>query len=261
MGDFERDTAVRAMGDGLFSCDVAPDWWVVNGPNGGYLGAIVARALEAIAGRPGRPLRSVTFHYLRAPEAGPASIETSLEREGRSVSFARARLRQAERTCVTAMGVFVGDRGGLEVERAVAPDIPPPEALSPLADAPEAPPFARELHYRPALGAAPFSGADEALVGGWARFRDERPLDAAALVALCDSWVPAVFSMAEGPLAVPTLELTVHVRAATLPEPSGWTLGRFTTRVARGGVMEEDGKIFSSRGDLLAQSRQLALAG
>ena len=96
-----------------------------------------------------------------------------------------------------------------------------------------------------------------ALTGGWLRLRDERPLDAATLVALTDSWFPAV--MRTEPVAVPTLELTVHLRGR-LPREPDWTLGRYRTRLARHGFLEEDAEIFSREGELLAQSRQLAIA-
>ena len=78
-------------------------------------------------------------------------------------------------------------------------------------------------------------------------------------MALTDSWPPAVFTTSTAPLAVPTLDLTVHLRAA-LPRPGDWVLGRFRTRVARAGFLEEDGELWSRDGELLAQSRQLALA-
>ena len=79
-------------------------------------------------------------------------------------------------------------------------------------------------------------------------------------MALCDSWFPAAFVVADGPLAVPTLELTVHVRAP-LPLARDWVLGRYATRLARDGFLEEDAELFGRDGRLLAQSRQLALAG
>jgi acyl-CoA thioesterase len=59
---------------------------------------------------------------------------------------------------------------------------------------------------------------------------------------------------------VPTLELTVQLRGQ-LPRGGDWALGRYRTRLARQGFMEEDAEIFSRDGELLAQSRQLALAG
>jgi acyl-CoA thioesterase len=259
MGDFERDTAVRARGDGVFDCDLRPDWWVVLGPNGGYLGAIVVRALAADPELGARPLRSITLHYLGPPRQGPAEVHVEPERHGRSVSFMRARLIQGGRTKVTATAVFADDRKGLELEQVDAPRVSPPEDTRALPDAPEGPPFSREFDYRPAIGTPPFGGGDEALTGGWLRCRDERALDAAMLVALTDAWFPAVFVMRSEPLAVPTLELTVHVRGR-LPREHDWTLGRFRTRLARAGFMEEDAEIFSREGELLAQARQLALA-
>jgi hypothetical protein len=92
VADFEQDTAVRSRGDGSFDCFIAEDWWVIAGPNGGYVAAIVARALQAAADGAERPLRSLTVHYLRAPSAGPARVEVELERRGRTVTFASARL-------------------------------------------------------------------------------------------------------------------------------------------------------------------------
>ena len=266
MADFERDTAVQAAGDGAFSCEIRDDWWVAMGPNGGYLAAILVRALSAGRELAGRPLRSLTVHYLRAPAAGPARVVVEADRHGQTVSFLRARLEQDGKICASAQAVFADDRGGLELERAGPPSgLSEPEALPepsrpPRPPASSPPPFARQFHYRPQFGSPPFSAGTEAVSGGWLKLRHERPLDEALVVALCDAWIPAVFSITSGPLAVPTLELTVHLRAA-LPLPSDWVLARFTTGLARHGFLEEDGAIWSRDGVLLAQSRQLALAG
>jgi acyl-CoA thioesterase len=259
MGDFERDTAVRARGDGIFDCDLRSDWWVVLGPNGGYLGAVVVRALSADPELGPRPLRSITLHYLGPPRAGPAEVHVEVDRHGRSVSFMRARLVQVGRTLITAAAVFADDRDGLELDLVDAPHVSPPEDTPALPDAPDGPPFSREFDYRPAIGTPLFGGGDEALTGGWFSCRDERALDAAMLVALTDAWFPAVFVMGTEPLAVPTLELTVHLRGR-LPREYDWTLGRFRTRLARAGFLEEEAEIFSREGALLAQARQLALA-
>jgi acyl-CoA thioesterase len=207
-----------------------------------------------------RPLRSVSVHYLSPPQAGAAEVHVEPDRHGRSVSFVRGQLRQQGRTLATATAVFADDRSGLELDRVEPPRVPPPDELEPLPADPSDPPLVAQLDYRPALGAPRFSGADEALAGGWLRFRDERDLDAAALVALCDAWFPPAFAVASGPLALPTLELTVHLRGR-VPRPRDWTLGRFGTRLARDGFLEETAEIFSREGELLAESRQLALAG
>jgi acyl-CoA thioesterase len=246
VADFEHDTAVRSRGDGSFDCFIAEDWWVIAGPNGGYVAAIVARALEAAADGAERPLRSLTVHYLRAPSAGPARVEVELER--------RARLVQAERPCALVLAVLADSREGLELEHAAPPAVAPPEEVDEASTRPDPPAVAQQLRFRPVL-----EGGGEALTGGWLRLRREAPLDAALLVALCDFWLPAAFTVAREPIAVPTLELTVHLRAR-LPLESDWVLGRFVTRTAREGLLEEDAELWSRDGTLLAQSRQLALS-
>ena len=259
MADFERDTAVTPAGDGVFDCEFHSAWWVIAGPNGGYLAAIVTRALEAVVAD-GRPLRSVTVHYMRAPKEGPAQVRTETARKGRSVSFMRATIEQGGEAQATAMAVFAADREGLELNTAHPPYIPAPEDVPLQGETRlQAPPFAQNFDFRPAIGGKAFEGADEAITGGWL-WPKQGPghLDAALAVALCDSWFPALFTATETPLAVPTLDLTVHLRAP-LPRPADWVLGSFWTRRARDGFLEEDGELFSRDGELLAQSRQLAL--
>jgi acyl-CoA thioesterase len=71
-----------------------------------------------------------------------------------------------------------------------------------------------------------------------------------------------IFATEAGPMPVPTLDLTVHIRVdlAAIPlEPGDWVLARFMTRRANGGFLEEDGELWTADGTLLAHSRQLAL--
>ena len=255
MGDFEHDTAIAEQAPGAYDCAIGEDWWVGAGPNGGYLAAIVVRALEARVDTAERPLRSLTVHYQRAPQPGPARICVELEREGRSVTFARVVATQDDRQFASALAVLARPRESLELATATAPGIAPPDTLEALATGDAFPPFAQHFDYRPLL--TPDQG--QALTGGWFRLREDRPLDAPLVTAMCDSWFPAIFAVAHEPLAVPTLDLTVHLRAR-LPRPQEWVLGRFTTRTVADGFLEEDAELWSPSGELLAQSRQLALA-
>ena len=255
MGTFEHDTRVERTADDTFSCDIDPTWWVIAGPNGGYLAAIAVRALQSRFDTTERPLRSLTLQYLRAPEPGPAEVEVVPEREGRSVTFARLRLIQDGRPCALGMAVLARSGDSIELDTAVAPKAPPPESVEPMPVVEQTPPFAGHFDFRPVLSPAP----GEALAGGWLRLREDHELDAPLVTALCDSWFPAIFSVAHRPMAVPTLDLTVYLRRP-LPRPGDWVLGRYTTRLAGEGLLEEDAELFTPDGLLLAQSRQLALA-
>lgn len=255
MGSFEDDTAVTPVSASRFGCIIDPSWWVITGPNGGYLAAIVVRALDLRFETGDRPLRSLTVHYLRAPEPGAAEAEVLPEREGRNVTFARVQMSQDGRIFATALAVLARSGEGFELDAAVAPEVVAPDSIEPLGASDEAPPFARHFDFRPALHPA----EGEAITGGWLRLREDRELDAALVAALCDSWFPAIFAILHRPMAVPTLDLTVHLRRP-LPRPADWVLGRYFTRTVGEGLLEEDAELFDTQGRLLAQSRQLALS-
>ena len=63
-----------------FAAEVSPAWRAGRGPHGGYLAAMLTRALMAAVAEPERAPRSLTIHYARAPFAGPVRIEVVIER-------------------------------------------------------------------------------------------------------------------------------------------------------------------------------------
>jgi acyl-CoA thioesterase len=259
---FDRATAVTAAGDGRWSARCDAGWSAPNGPNGGYLAAIVLRAMEAQLADPARDVRSLTCHYLRPPHDGDVAIAVTVERSGRSVSALSARLEQDDRLCVLAVAAFAVERDGTPAYGDAPPPAPPPESVATFPVRPEAPPMVAHFELRPVFGGLPFSGAAEALTGGWLRFAQPRALDAAALALYADAWLPAPFPRLEAPSAAPTLDLTVHFRApraTAAVAPDEPVLARFRSSTAAGGFFEEDGELWSRDGVLLAQSRQLAL--
>jgi acyl-CoA thioesterase len=92
---------------------------------------------------------------------------------------------------------------------------------------------------------------------GWIHFPDDRPIDTLALLLAVDAMPPPLFNLPYEKGWVPTLELTVHVRAV----PVGKRLAcSFRTKVVQGGLLEEDGEIWDESGTLVALSRQMAVA-
>ncbi len=262
MSSFDADTALEPRGAGLFVGHIERRWWVDRGPNGGYLAAIVLRALTLTVGDAERAPRSLTVHYAAVPEEGPVRVECSVERSGRSVASLSARVVQGERLVAMALAAFSKSWPGVDYADAVMPDVPAPEDLETVAPGPLRPPFLSNFDMRWAVGGLPLSGSESARAGGWLRPVDPRPADAVLVAALTDAWAPSPFSRLTVPAAAPTIDLTIHFRSPLpLPAPrdDDFYLGVFTSRTAAGGFFEEDGEIWSRAGVLLAQSRQLAL--
>ena len=259
---FDRATAVSRLGDGAWAATCDTGWSAPRGPNGGYLAAIVLRAIVAQVGDPAREPRSLTLHYLRPPVEGELTVEIAVERAGRTLTSVAARVVQDGRLCVLALAALAVDREGVVDYAARMPEVPPPGDVPPVAMRDPAPPIARRFEVRPAVGAPPFTGASEAVTGGWLTFAEPRPLDAAALAMYADAWLPAPFPRLTAPVGAPTIDLTVHFRApaAAAAVPAGEpVLAIFRSTTSEGGFFEEDGELWSQGGVLLAHSRQLAL--
>ncbi|HEU4392273.1 MAG TPA: thioesterase family protein [Solirubrobacterales bacterium] len=259
---FEADTAVEPLGGGRFAAEVSERWWVGRGPNGGYVAAIVLRAIQAAAATERAP-RSLTVHFLAAPTAGPAELAVEVEREGSRVTFLSARMTQGGEARATALAVLSDDWAEGGFSEAEMPDAGEPgemHAIDPEAR-PNRPSMLQNYLVRPALGAAAFSGG-EARNGAWIRTREPRLLDAPLAAAMLDTWFPAPFVSLDGPRLAPTIDYTVHFRSPLPPPgatPEDAYLIAFRSGLVRHGFFEEDGELWSADGVLLAQSRQLAL--
>src|SRR4051795_10282291 len=97
MSKFERDTTVTEVEPGVYEGQVNRDWWIVFGPNGGFLAAMMVKAMGAAVADDTRAARSLTIHYTAAPKEGPIRVRTTIERAGRSLTTISARMEQGER--------------------------------------------------------------------------------------------------------------------------------------------------------------------
>jgi hypothetical protein len=117
-----------------------------------------------------------------------------------------------------------------------------------------------EMRIRPGdEGFAVERPTGRAELAGWFALAGQAPgdaIDAIGLLLAADAFFPPVFNAGITPGWVPTLELTVHIRAVPAPGP---VAARFHSDVIAGGLLNEDGELWDSTGTLVAQSRQLAL--
>jgi acyl-CoA thioesterase len=288
---FDRDTAVwredaedgaesAAANDGqprgsrqaLFGAEIAPDWRAGRGPHGGYLAAILLRALiESVADETRSP-RSLTIHYARAPKPGPVQIVTTIERQGRSLSTLSARMHQGEELIALVLGAFSVPWGGPEISQVQMPNVEPADPSREGVKLIEhgGPEFARHLILQPRIEGALFAQGEQPMeVRAWMGLAEPRPIDALSLAFFADALIPAPYMRLPEPAAVPTVDLTVHFQehmpreadAASSPQgdPRELCLARTRTELIHDGFFVEDGAIWASDGTLLAQSRQLAI--
>lgn len=259
---FDADTAVEPLGEGRFAATISERWWVYRGPNGGYLAAVILRAILATAGD-GQAPRSLTVHFQQVPHEGPVELSVQIERAGGRVTFLSARMEQEGRLRATAMAVLSEDWSQDGYSDLQMPDAEPGEmyTLDPATAPANVPVIAQNYRLRPALGEPVFSGGTP-YTGAWIGSREPRLLDAPLATAFLDAWFPAPFVRLSRPWSTPTLDYTVHFRSP-LPPPGAAAddvhLVVFRSRLARHGFFEEDGELWSAGGILLAQSRQLAL--
>ena len=261
--DFEQDTAAESLGEGSYSINLSDRWWIGRGPNGGYVAALLLRAMTAEASTldspAPMPARSLTVHFLRPPATGPAGIEVTVEHHGQVTAFLSARLVQDGEVKAKAMAVFSGEREGPAFDRAQMPAAPAPEELEEM-DTEQAPVAVFGRYRAKFIGGVPGEEGDRAETMGWIRLRDEQPVDPVLAAAVLDVWYPAPFVVFKELPFAPTLEYTVHF-PRTIPEPGppDWNLIRLTAEEGVEGHFSEDAELWSRDGKLLAKARQMAL--
>ncbi|AYA16619.1 thioesterase family protein [Streptomyces alfalfae] len=266
--EFDRDTAVTRREPGVYDIDLSAGWTIISAVNGGYLLAVIGRALADAL--PHADPFTISAHYLTASSPGPAVIRTDVVRAGRTLSTGQASLfqyddegREIERIRVLAS---YGDLGALPDDvrtTAEPPAIPPLDQCFGAQDAPGDRPVPGSsaiadrlfLKLDPAtLGWALGQPSGKGEMRAWLGLADGRDADPLSLLLAVDALPPTAFEMGLTGW-VPTVELTVHVRHRPAPGPLRVAI---TTRNLAGGFLEEDAEVWDSEDRLVAQSRQLA---
>ncbi|MFF4092849.1 thioesterase family protein [Streptomyces sp. NPDC001834] len=266
--EFDRDTAVTLREEGVYDAELSAGWTIIHAVNGGYLLAMLGRALGDALPHPD-PF-SISAHYLTPSVPGPAVIRTQMARTGRTLSTGQASLFQyaQDGTEIERIRVLAtyGDLDALSEEvrtSAKPPAIPPVEHCLGPGDAQAPIPGSSAIADRidikldPAtVGWAIGAPSGKGEMRGWFGLADGRDPDPLSLLLTVDALPPTAFELGlKG--WTPTVELTTHVRCRPAPGPLRVSI---TTRNLAGGFLEEDADVWDSTDRLVAQSRQLARA-
>ncbi|MFF8608282.1 thioesterase family protein [Streptomyces sp. NPDC015346] len=267
--EFDRDTAVTPRGPGVYDAELSAGWTIIHAVNGGYLLALLGRALGDALPHPD-PF-TVSAHYLTPSVPGPAVIRTQVIRTGRTLSTGQASLFQyaEDGTEVERLRVLAsyGDLDALPDDvrtTATPPAIPPREHCLGPSDgpAPKIPGSSAiterlDIKLDPAtVGWAVGAPSGKGEMRGWFGLADGRDADPFSLLLTVDALPPTSFELGlKG--WTPTVELTTHIRCRPAPGPLRVAI---TTRNLAGGFLEEDAEVWDTADRLVAQSRQLARA-
>jgi acyl-CoA thioesterase len=278
VGDFGDDTAVEAVGDGRYSALMSQDWEIW-GPNGGYVAAVLLRA----AGAHSRFERPATFaaHFLGTAAFDRVDLDVVTLRSGGRSESVRVSMSQGGKPIAEAMVWCVpAELDGVEVDWTQRPDVGAPadtptigERFADVEDAPAKAPFKfwDNFEYRP-LG---WIGIDEwqtrrpieptylawfrlvptpVFEDPWIEFaRVLMPIDIVGWPAIGRGWDP----VEDGRWVAPNLDLAVSFHAA--PNGSENLLLDGEARIATGGLIGGNGRVWSEDGRLLATGVQQLL--
>ncbi|MFF7890535.1 thioesterase family protein [Streptomyces sp. NPDC007907] len=264
--EFDRDTALTRRAPGVYDIDLSVGWTIISAVNGGYLLAVLGRALADAL--PHADPFTISAHYLTASQPGPAVVRTDVVRTGRTLSTGQASLfqyddegREVERIRVLAS---YGDLDALPDDvrtSARPPAIPPMEHCFGPEDGPTPVDGSSAITERlmlkldpSTLGWALGQPSGKGEMRAWFGLKDGRDPDPLSLLLAVDALPPTAFELGVKGW-VPTVELTVHVRCRPAPGPLRVSIA---TRNLAGGFLEEDAEVWDSADRLVAQSRQLA---
>jgi hypothetical protein len=256
---FASASALSETSPGRFRGDVDPAWTIGGKPNGGYLLAMLGRAVTLVGPHP--HVVATSAHFLTAPEPGPVQVHAQVLRGGRRTSQLRAWLAQQGTPCVEALfttSQFAPSEAFWNGGVPDAPTAPREQCVRVPSQAPNG--------LRVALMDEVDLRLDEATTGfargapsgtgelrGWLALPGE-DFDHLSLIFAVDALPPATFEVAMTGW-VPTLEMTAYVRALPAPGPVR-VLQK--ARLIEGERFDEACFVWDSNGKLVAQATQLA---
>ena len=270
----DEETRLEARGDGRYvrPLEKGPFWGVVTA-HGGYLMALALHAMEREVADASRAPRMLSHQFLGSTAEGEVAIDVVVERVGRTVTSASARLysiasgegaaRSAadqasplgERLVGMTTAIFAEEGEGPSFLDDVMPQVAPPKE----ADREMLGFFLANVHNE--FDFHRRFGEDGAVVpcedGGWIISKDEGPWDHRDALVASDAWVPPVIRHPDRLVATPSLHHVAHfgpdVRGAeTIP-----FLVHHKLSSGGSGVTDEDISLWAEDGRLLMKAKQL----
>lgn len=258
---FDAAIALDSVSTGLVHGCTRPDWAHVVGPFGGLTAAIILRAIEIQPDRRGEPV-ALTVNFAAPVTDGDFDVLVESPRTNRTNQHWIGQLRQDGQTRTTATALFGLRRDTWADTERQAPVVPTPEQVG-AQETSDFAPWLRNYDMRIVEGPAPIrveQARSESTTTLWVRDSRERPLDHAALAALCDVFYPRVFLRRGGIVPAGTVSLTTFFHADDQQLQmvgEDFLLGSACASRFGGGYFDQSAALWSRGGALLAMSHQI----
>lgn len=261
MSRLEQDTRLT-VNDGRYQAHLHEDWQVWF-PNGGYMGAMLLRAVgeTSVFERP----VSQTCFFLSVPRIGPVDIVVETLKQTRNAEALSFAMSQEGKPIIHGIAWTGQIVEGYTHDDAPMPEVAPKEELKSTRDivnghAPQAfwshfeqRPISQDLHWQQ-------ERSGEAVQRDWLGFYDNDEdgdpfISAGRFIVLLDSygWPAAARAHSgDGRYIAPTLSLTVDFHR---PFDGRWMLSEATAPVATDGYMQVRSRLWAEEGPLLASAQ------
>lgn len=257
--ELDESLALTDEGEGRWRGRTSPGYGNAVGPFGGWIAALLMRAILN-QGPQGEPL-SLTVTFLGGCKDGELTGSTRLLRRSRTNEHWTAEFSDSENLVAHAVASF-----GLRRPTVALGDLPPPEPAPPADTVPARPAFGDRgpaffgrYDYRQFEG-KPFRVNPTTRSRAWVKDMDGRPLDHVSLAAHADSPMPRVFLVSDRPSAIATMSMSVyfHATPAAFAETGGGFL-LIDCEARRGfeGFYDQTARLWTPSGQLLATTEQV----
>ena len=251
----ELCAAIQPLRDGVFGVSVPESWMQGRTTYGGLSSALCYEAaIRMFDDLP--PLRSAQISFV-GPAGGDVTMEATLLRQGRSVTFVNVDLvgpKGLATRCVFCFGA--GRQSIFDKMFTDTPELPGPEDCEIVFPTEAGPSFARNYECLLAKGGRPVSASTEHDHYIWVRHQDEQASDLTALIALADMPPPAMLPMF--PEIAPSSSMTwmMNFMTENPQTEGGWWLLQSRAENAGEGYSSQDMIVWNRAGEPVIAGRQ-----
>lgn len=256
-----RLTAIGDAGDGRFAGHTSLAYANMIGPFGGITAAALLNAVLLHPARLGDPL-ALTLNYAGPVADGAFEIAARTARTNRSTQHWTVALTQGGETAATATAITATRRTTWSATDIACPDVPPADDVPPAAGMKRVA-WTGNYDLRFVDGAFPELSGDEHRSSAsrlWVRDLPPRPLDFAALTALCDIFFPRIYLRRRRFTPAGTVSMTVYFhadRALLAAQGSEPVLAAARAQHFGSGYFDQSAEVWSRDRVLLATSHQI----